>query len=93
MYRFFQDLLYVVPFVAKVLEGCAESKVNCQRLLLVILIHVHVHVHVCVIAQVFKPPNPWVMAIMAVLAELHAVQELKVWQLHEHVPCICKWCK
>lgn len=34
-----QELLYVVPFVAKVLESCAKSKV-------------------------FKPPNPWTMAIM-----------------------------
>ena len=51
-----QELLYVVPFVAKVLESCADS-------------------------QVFKPPNPWTMAIMAVLSELHAVPDLKVSQL------------
>lgn len=43
----------MVPFVAKVLESCADS-------------------------QVFKPPNPWTMAIMAVLSELHAVPDLKV---------------
>ena len=48
-----QELLYVVPFVAKVLEACSES-------------------------QVFKPPNPWTMAIMSVLSELHAVPDLKV---------------
>ena len=43
----------MVPFVAKVLESCADS-------------------------QVFKPPNPWTMAIMSVLSELHAVPDLKV---------------
>lgn len=43
----------MVPFVAKVLESCADS-------------------------NVFKPPNPWTMAIMAVLSELHAVPDLKV---------------
>ena len=46
-------MLYVVPFVAKVIESSAKSKV-------------------------FKPPNPWVMAIMAVLVELHQVPDLKV---------------
>ena len=48
-----QELLYVVPFVAKVLECAAESKV-------------------------FRPPNPWVMAIMRVLVELHAKPDLPV---------------
>ena len=43
----------MVPFVAKVLESCADSRV-------------------------FKPPNPWTMAIMSVLSELHAVPDLKV---------------
>lgn len=54
-----QELLYVVPFVAKVLECAAESKV-------------------------FKPPNPWVMAIMRVLVELHAKPDLQVrlWTVH-----------
>ena len=42
-----------MPFVAKVIESSAKSKV-------------------------FKPPNPWVMAIMAVLVELHQVPDLKV---------------
>ena len=45
--------MYVVAFVAKVLESCADSRV-------------------------FKPPNPWTMAIMSVLCELHAVPDLKV---------------
>ena len=43
----------MVPFVAKVLESCADSRV-------------------------FKPPNPWTMAIMFVLSELHGVPDLKV---------------
>ncbi len=43
----------MIPFVAKILESCADS-------------------------SVFKPPNPWTMAIMSVLRELHAVQDLKV---------------
>ena len=54
-----QELLYVVPFVAKVLECSADSKV-------------------------FKPPNPWVMAIMSVLTELHAKTDLKVF-----APAVC----
>ena len=48
-----QELLYVVPFVAKVIESCAKSRV-------------------------FKPPNPWTMGIMNVLAELHQEPELKL---------------
>ena len=55
-----QELLYVIPFVAKVLEACSES-------------------------QVFKAPNPWTMAIMAVLSELHAVPDLKVWNFHSGI--------
>jgi len=31
-----------------------------------------------VAVQVFKPPNPWVMGIMALLSELHAVPDVKV---------------
>lgn len=53
-----QEMLYVVPFVAKVIESSAKSKV-------------------------FKPPNPWVMAIMAVLVELHQVPDLKVSEHHQ----------
>jgi len=48
-----QELLYVIPFVAKVVESAAKSKV-------------------------FKPPNPWIMAIMALLVELHQVPDLRV---------------
>ena len=59
-----QELLYVVPFVAKVLECAAESKV-------------------------FQPPNPWVMAIMKVLAELHAKQDLKL-NLKFEIEVLCK---
>ena len=33
---------------------------------------------VCALLQVFRPPNPWTMAIMSVLSQLHAVPDLKV---------------
>lgn len=59
-----QELLYVVPFVAKVLESCAKSKV-------------------------FKPPNPWTMAIMNVLAELHQEPDLKL-NLKFEIEVLCK---
>lgn len=59
-----QELLYVVPFVAKILESCAKSKV-------------------------FKPPNPWTMAIMNVLAELHQEQDLKL-NLKFEIEVLCK---
>nr|KAG5712160.1 hypothetical protein BaRGS_014510 [Batillaria attramentaria] len=59
-----QELLYVVPFTAKVLESCAKSKV-------------------------FKVPNPWTMALMNVLAELHQEQELKL-NLKFEIEVLCK---
>ncbi|KAJ8950014.1 hypothetical protein NQ318_002425 [Aromia moschata] len=59
-----QELLYVVPFVAKVLESCAKSKV-------------------------FKPPNPWTMALMNVLAELHSEPDLKL-TLKFEIEVLCK---
>ncbi|KAM7434782.1 CCR4-NOT transcription complex subunit 1 [Porites harrisoni] len=58
-----QEMLYVVPFVAKIIESSAKSKV-------------------------FKPPNPWVMAIMAVLVELHQVPDLKL-NLKFEVEVLC----
>ncbi|KAG7168806.1 CCR4-NOT transcription complex subunit 1-like 2, partial [Homarus americanus] len=48
-----QEMQYVIPFVAKVMESCAKSRV-------------------------FKPPNPWTMAIMNVLAELHKEPDMKL---------------
>lgn len=59
-----QELLYVVPFVAKVLESCDKSKV-------------------------FKPPNPWTMSIMNVLAELHQEPDLKL-NLKFEIEVLCK---
>ncbi|KAL1517994.1 hypothetical protein ABEB36_001684 [Hypothenemus hampei] len=59
-----QELLYVVPFVAKVLESCAKSRV-------------------------FKPPNPWTMALMNVLAELHSETNLKL-TLKFEIEVLCK---
>ncbi|CAF0747026.1 unnamed protein product, partial [Didymodactylos carnosus] len=48
-----QELLYVVPFIAKILESCTRSKI-------------------------FQPPNPWLMGIMSVLAEMHQSPEFKL---------------
>lgn len=59
-----QELLYVVPFVAKVLESCAKS-------------------------VVFRPPNPWTMALMNVLAELHQEPDLKL-NLKFEIEVLCK---
>ncbi|XP_032816690.1 CCR4-NOT transcription complex subunit 1 isoform X5 [Petromyzon marinus] len=59
-----QELLYVVPFVAKVLESCSKS-------------------------LVFRPPNPWTMAIMNVLAELHQEPDLKL-NLKFEIEVLCK---
>eukprot|EP00474_Spongospora_subterranea_P008987 CRZ09445.1 hypothetical protein [Spongospora subterranea] len=46
-------LIAVVPFVAKVLEHCPESRV-------------------------FRPPNPWLMSVVALLAEIYHVADLKL---------------
>ena len=59
-----QELLYVVPFVAKVMDSCANSKV-------------------------FRPYNPWTMAIMNVLAELHNRNDLKL-NLKFEIEVLCK---
>lgn len=63
-YKGADELLFIVPFVAKVLESCAKSKV-------------------------FKPPNPWTMAIMNVLAELHQEPGLKL-NLKFEIEVLCK---
>ena len=59
-----QELLYVVPFIAKILESCAKSRV-------------------------FKPPNPWTMAIIKSLVELHQEPSLKL-NLKFEVEVLCK---
>jgi len=59
-----EELLYVVPFVAKVLESCEKSRV-------------------------FKPPNPWTMGILNVLAELHQQHDLKL-NLKFEIEVLCK---
>ena len=46
-------LIAVIPFAAKVLESCAESKV-------------------------FKPPNPWLMAVVGLLREIFDLPGLKL---------------
>jgi len=45
--------IVAIPFICKVLEACARSKV-------------------------FKPPNPWLMAVMSLLAELYFFADLKL---------------
>jgi len=59
-----QRLMYVMPFVARVLEACQHSRV-------------------------FKPPNPWTMAMLAVLKELHQLPKLKL-NLKFEVEVLCK---
>ena len=39
--------------------------------------------------QVFKPPNPWTMSIMNVLAELHQEPDLKL-NLKFEIEVLCK---
>jgi len=46
-------LLLAIPFVCKLLEGCAKS-------------------------QIFQPPNPWLMAVVALLSELYLFADLKL---------------
>ncbi|KAI8970255.1 CCR4-Not complex component, Not1-domain-containing protein [Mycotypha africana] len=59
-----QRLIVVIPFVCKVLEQCADSKV-------------------------FKPPNPWLMAILKLLVELYEFAELKL-NLKFEIEVLCK---
>lgn len=56
-------LVAVVPFVAKIMEACAQSKV-------------------------FKPPNPWVMAIMRLMAEIYQLPDLKL-NLRFEIEILC----
>ncbi|TSS60382.1 CCR4-NOT transcription complex subunit 1 [Bagarius yarrelli] len=69
-----QELLYVVPFVAKVLESSLRSVLAKPPI-------------ACV--QVFRPQNPWTMAIMNVLAELHQEHDLKL-NLKFEIEVLCK---
>ncbi|PWN20718.1 Not1-domain-containing protein [Microstroma glucosiphilum] len=57
-------LIVAVPFVAKVLEQCAKSRV-------------------------FKLPNPWLNAVLRVLAELYQLPELKL-NLRFEIEVLCK---
>ncbi|CAF1002727.1 unnamed protein product [Didymodactylos carnosus] len=59
-----QELLYVVPFIAKILESCTRSKI-------------------------FQPPNPWLMGIMSVLAEMHQSPEFKL-NLKFEIEVLCR---
>lgn len=57
-------LIVAIPFVCKVLEQCAKSRV-------------------------FKPPNPWLMAILRLLVELYQFAELKL-NLKFEIEVLCK---
>jgi CCR4-NOT transcription complex subunit 1 len=57
-------LIVAIPFVCKVLEQCAKSKI-------------------------FKPPNPWLMAILRLLVELYQFAELKL-NLKFEIEVLCK---
>ncbi|KAJ1565991.1 hypothetical protein HK096_005111 [Nowakowskiella sp. JEL0078] len=57
-------MIVIIPFVCKVLEQCAGSRV-------------------------FKPPNPWLMSIMKVLAELYLFCDLKL-PLQFPIDVLCK---
>ncbi|EJD53329.1 Not1-domain-containing protein [Auricularia subglabra TFB-10046 SS5] len=46
-------LILAVPFVCKILEGCAKSKI-------------------------FQPPNPWLMAVISLLAEVYHYADIKL---------------
>jgi len=55
IYNAFENgrMIAVIPFVAKLLEACKNSKV-------------------------FKPPNPWLMAILSLIMEIYSEQDLKL---------------
>ena len=63
-HRGLNELQYVVPFVTKVFEACAKSKV-------------------------FRLSNPWIKAILSVLAEIRAVPEMKL-HLKFEIEVLCK---
>lgn len=57
-------LIVAIPFVCKILEQCAKSRV-------------------------FKPPNPWLVAILSLLGELYQFAELKL-NLKFEIEVLCK---
>ncbi|UJR38153.1 hypothetical protein I4U23_030830 [Adineta vaga] len=59
-----QDLLYIIPFVAKILESCSRSKI-------------------------FQQPNPWLMGIMSILAEMHSTHDFKL-NLKFEIEVLCR---
>ncbi|CAF1576548.1 unnamed protein product, partial [Adineta ricciae] len=59
-----QELLYIIPFVAKILESCARSKI-------------------------FQQPNPWLMGIMSVFAEMHSSDNFKL-NLKFEIEVLCR---
>lgn len=59
-----QDLLYIVPFAAKIMESSGRS-------------------------FIFRPPCPWTIGILSVLAELHKEPEMKL-NLKFEIEVLCK---
>ncbi|GAA5970047.1 hypothetical protein JCM3765_004764 [Sporobolomyces pararoseus] len=59
-----ERLIVAIPFVCKVLEQCAKSRV-------------------------FRPPNPWLMAILRLLVELYQAANLKL-NLKFEIEVLCK---
>lgn len=57
-------LIVAIPFVCKILEQCAKSKV-------------------------FKPPNPWLMAIVRLLIELYHTSDIKL-NLKFEIEVLCR---
>jgi CCR4-NOT transcription complex subunit 1 len=57
-------LIAICSFVAKIIEGCKESKV-------------------------FRPPNPWLMAVLSVMRELYETEDLKM-NIKFEVQVLCK---
>lgn len=57
-------LIAVVPFVAKVLDCAANSRI-------------------------FRPPNPWTMMVLGILAEMHPIADLKL-NIKFEIEVLCK---
>lgn len=78
-----QELLYVIPFVAKILESCAKSKVTSVSLSFSLRSTSSMNF------QIFQQPNPWLMGIMSVLAEMHGTPDFKL-NLKFEIEVLCK---
>jgi CCR4-NOT transcription complex subunit 1 len=57
-------LVAVIPFIAKVMESCVNSRI-------------------------FRPPNPWTMLVLSLMAELHPMSDLKL-NIKFEIEVLCK---